>query len=326
MANPMNRVPRTSEDFIKSAKTAGADRQTKSAKAATLNRILNSNLSKQAGMERIAQGFVGPVMMRLKYEGVVRNVLTEDPIAPGQVPVYDVLDEMGRAYFLENYQAEAVISQYEGKRVQFGFRHLAAFPTVQEMDYYELTVDALEYAVNEARQRIQEEEDDYLFALLDVAVDEFTADTPDFSGQTTHHIVAASDKGCFMPGDFLTARAKAAKNRLEAKNVLMNPSDAYDMFRWNTVEASVNFANKVFEDGDETMSFMGFNIRKSVRVPDKTAYVLADPDYVGRMPIRKELEVRDNPQVERFSVGMVMDERINEVILNSNSIYRITKQ
>ena len=106
----------------------------------------------------------------------------------------------------------------------------------------------------------------------------------------------------------------------------MNPSDAYDMFRWNTVEASVNFANKVFEDGDETMSFMGFNIRKSVRVPVSTAYVLADPDYVGRMPIRKELEVRDNPQVERFSVGMVMDERINEVILNSNSIYRITKQ
>ena len=320
MANPNARIPRTSEDFIKSCKTAGVDRQTKSAKAATLNRILNSNLSKQAGMNKIAQGFVGPVMMRLKYEGVVRNVLTEDPIAPGQVPVYDVLDEMGRAYFIENYQAEALISQYEGKRVQYGFRHLAAFPSVQETDYYELTVDALEYAVNEARQRIQEEEDDYLFALLDVAVD-------DFSGQTTHQVVAASDKGCFMPGDFLTARAAASQNRLDARNVLMNPSDAFDMFRWNTVESSVNFANQVFENGDENeIKFMGFNIRKSVRVPVGTAYVLGDPDYVGRMPIRKELEIREDNQTERFSLGMVMDERINEIILNSNSIYRIIKQ
>ena len=263
-------------------------------------------------------------MMRLKYEGIVRNVLTEDVIAPGQVPVYDVADEMGKAYFLEAYQAEAIISQYEGKRVHYTFRHLAAFPTVQEQDLLELTIDMTDYAIEEARQRIMEEEDGYLFAMLDAAIDDITADNPDWAGQESH-VVTAADPAGFQPANFYEAAAIAANNRLDAVNIIMNPADYFDMLKWDLVATSVNFKDKTF-DGTPITSFAGFNVFRSVMVEKGTAYMMADADYVGRMPVRKSLDIRENPKLENFSLGWVMDEYINELILNSGSLVRIEKQ
>lgn len=314
------KVAKTSMDYINalnSRKTAS----TKAQRTAAFNQI-KSGADTAVALNKIGQGFIGPVMMRLKYEGIVRNVLTEDIIAPGQVPVYDVFDEMGKAYFLEPYQAEAIISQYEGKRVNYGFRHLAAFPTVQEQDLLELTIDMTEAALNEARQRIMEQEDGYLFALLDAAIDGIDDDNPDWAGQTTHVVTVAGD---FQPDSFYAGAAIAANNRLDAVNILLNPADYFDMLKWDLVATSVNFKDKTF-DGTPVTSFAGFNVFRSVMVEKGEAYMMATADYVGRMPVRKSLDIRDNPKLENFSLGWVADEYINEIILNSGSLIRIEKQ
>ena len=302
---------------IKAMKTASTPQSRKNA----LDQIVKGS-SRTAAMGKIGQGYIGPVMMRLKYEGIVRNILTEDVIAPGDVPVYDVADEMGRAYFLDSYQGEAVISQYEGKRVMYTFRHLAAFPTIQEQDLLELTINMADYAMNEARQRIQEKEDTYLFALLDTAIDAIDADAPDFAGITSHVVSVTGD---FQPANFYDASAIAAQNRLASHNIVMNVADYYDMLKWDLVATSVNFKDKTF-DGVPVTSFAGFNVFQSVMCPVGTAYVLPESDYLGRMPVRKSLEITENPKAENFSLGWVMDEYVNELILNSNGAVRVEKQ
>lgn len=295
--------------------------QSRAQKTAAFNQIKMNSGDQVAAMNKIGQGFVGPVMMRLKYDGIARNILTEDVIAPGAVPVYDVADEMGVAYFLEGYQAEAVISQYEGKRVMYQFRHLAEFATVQEQDFLELTIDMADYAINEARQRIQEKEDGLLFAMLDVAIDAVTVTTPDWAGLTTHVVDAAST---FLPENFYAGAAIAAQNRLDAVNIVMNPVDYFDMLNWDLTATSVNFKDQTFA-GTPVTSFAGFNVFRSVMCPVGKAYMMPESDYVGRMPVRKSLEIRDNPKLENFSMGWVLDEYINELILNSGGLVRIEK-
>ena len=314
--------PKTSMEYVDAMnkKTAA----TGASKRAAFNQIKASAESQTVAMNKIGQGFIGPIMMRLKYEGIVRNILTEDPIAPGAVPVYDVADEMGKAYFLEPYQAEAVISLYEGKRVPYGFRHLAEFATVQEQDFLELTIDMAEYALNEARQRIQEKEDTYLIAMLDAAVDGVTSDNRDWAGLPSHELTLSSTDGVFTPQDFYAGAKIAIANRLEAKNVIMNPGDVYDLYALTVNQAGVIFRDKT-TDGTPIDSFAGFNIFKSVMVEPGTFYMLANADYVGRMPVRKSLEVRNNDKIEAFSLGWVLDEFFNEIILNSGSITRCTK-
>lgn len=313
-------MPKRSTDYIavmnnKTASTPAQKRQAfEQIKKTSANDVATA-------MNKIGQGFIGPVMMRLKYEGIVRNVLTEDPIAPGQVPVYDVLDEMGKAYFIENYQSEAKISQYEGKRLFYGFRHLAEFATVQEQDLLELTVDTMEYAINEAKQRIQETEDTYMFAMVDAAIDAIDAAHPDFAGLTSHVVSVTGD---YQPANFYDAAAIAAQNRLDAVNIVMNPADYFDMLKWDLTATSVNFKDKTF-DGTPVTSFAGFNVFKSVMCPAGTSYMMANSDYVGRFPTRKSLEIRNNDKLENFNLGMVLDEYVNVILLNSGSLVRIKK-
>lgn len=313
-------MPKRSTDYIAmiNKKTASTPAQKRQA-FEQIKRASGSDVA--TAMNKIGQGFIGPVMMRLKYEGITRNVLTEDPIAPGQVPVYDVLDEMGKAYFIENYQAEAKISQYEGKRLFYGFRHLTEFATCQEQDLLELTVDTMEYAINEAKQRIQETEDTYLFAMVDAAIDAIDQDNPDFAGLTSHVVSVTGD---YKPANFYDAAAIAAQNRLDAVNIIMNPADYFDMLKWDLTATSVNFKDKTF-DGTPVTSFAGFNVFKSVMCTAGTSYMMANADYVGRFPVRKSLEIRNNDKLERFAIGVVLDEYINTIILNSGSLVRIKK-
>lgn len=317
----MSYMPKSSMDYVELLRKKTAS--SKAQKTATFNQIKNSAADQVVAMNKIGQGFIGPIMMRLKYEGIVRNILTEDPIAPGAVPVYDVADEMGKAYFLEPYQAEAVISQYEGKRVPYGFRHLAEYATVQEQDFLELTIDMGEYALNEAEQRIQEQEDDYLFNLLEVARAGITSD---FAGHNAayHSITSTHTGGVFLPEDFWNAAGRCAENRLDSKNIVMNPSDYFDIMKWDLVATSVNFKDETFA-GVPVTSFGGFNVFRSVMLPQGTAWVLPDADFIGRMPVRKSLEIRNNDKLEAWMVGWVLDEYFNEIILNSNGIYKVVK-
>ncbi len=319
---PKQKIARSSMEYVNAIRAMEGGTRTAASRERRLNKIKATAADQVVAMNKIGQGFIGPVMMRLKYEGIVRNVLTEDIIAPGQVPVYDVADEMGKAFYLDNYQGEAVISQYEGKRLMYKFRHLAEFATVQEQDFYELTIDMADYAINEARQRIMEAEDTYLFAELDAAAASVTSTTPDWAGQKSHTISVTGGK--WMPENFYDGATIATNNRLMSKNIVMNPGDAYDIYKWDLTATSVNFKDKTF-DGVPVESFAGFNIFKSVMVKPGTAYMLPEADYLGRMPIRKQLEVRDNPKVENFSVGWVLDERFNLIILNTGGIVKLVK-
>src|ERR1039458_3006848 len=44
-------------------------------------------------MRRIGQGMIGPIQIRLRYEGIVRNVLVEDTLERGPLMPYDILDD-----------------------------------------------------------------------------------------------------------------------------------------------------------------------------------------------------------------------------------------
>jgi hypothetical protein len=58
---------------------------TKSAKTKRLETIL---ADRNNAMRRIGQGMIGPIQIRLRYEGIVRNVLIEDTLERGPLMPY----------------------------------------------------------------------------------------------------------------------------------------------------------------------------------------------------------------------------------------------
>src|ERR1019366_1936927 len=121
-------------------------------------------------MRRIGQGMIGPIQIRLRYEGIVRNVLVEDTLERDQLMPYDILDDLGRAYVLNSTDAEVKITPFEGKQAFPQLFRIASFPRIRKEDLYYLRVNAVEYAQDETRQAIQKQEDARLVLLLEQAI------------------------------------------------------------------------------------------------------------------------------------------------------------
>src|SRR4051812_17476197 len=153
-------------------KLKGMPSLTKEAKQKKLQSILSD---KANAMQRIGQGMIGPIQIRLRYEGIVRNVLVEDTLERGPLMPYDILDDLGRAYFLSQTDSEVKITPFEGKQAFPQLFRIATFPRVRKEDLYYLRVNEVEYAQDESRQAIQKQEDARLVLLLEKAVGELAA-------------------------------------------------------------------------------------------------------------------------------------------------------
>ena len=337
MLEHISRTAVSSADYEEKLK--GLPKLTKAAKAKRLQAIL---ADKQNAMRRIGQGMIGPIQIRLRYEGIVRNVLIEDTLERGPLMPYDILDDLGRAYVLNSTDAEVSITPFEGKQATPQLFRVAAFPRVRKEDLYYLRVNAVEYAQDETRQAIQKQEDLRLVILLEQAIVDLGAQrdsgvigTGPTGGRLVGNAAGVGTNGNeqsvligsnnpLEPADFYNAVSQVEVNQLEAKRVLAHPVDIRDLYTWDINVTGFRFKDEVFAGGKIT-TFGEFQIQKSIIIPQGEVFLTAEPEFVGVMPVMYSLDVEENHQVEQFYKGWVMDELIGMVILNARGLSRIIK-
>jgi hypothetical protein len=315
---------------------------TKEAKQQKLQSILSD---KTSAMQRIGQGMIGPIQIRLRYEGIVRNVLVEDTLERGPLMPYDILDDLGRAYVLNSTDSEVKITPFEGKQATPQLFRIAAFPRIRKEDLYYLRVNAVEYAQDETRQAIQKQEDARLVLLLEAAIKDLgaardsgtigTSPTGGRLGTSNNAVPGAGSNGYeqtvliganspIEPQDLYAAATQVEVNQLEAKRILIHPADARDLYTWDINVTGMAFKDEV-AGGAKVTSYGEFQLQRSVIIPQGEVFLTAEPEFVGVMPVMYSLDVEENHQVEQFYKGWVMDELIGQVILNGRGLSRILK-
>lgn len=295
--------------------------------------ILND---KMGGFQRLGQGMIGPIQIRLRYEGMVRNVLIEDTLERGPLMPYDILDDLGMAYVLNTTDDEVKIQVFEGKQVIPSLFRIASFPRIRKEDLYYLRVNAVEYAQDESRQAIQKSEDFKLIGLLETAITDYGSGgftpyggtqvgiTLGPTGHTNEKTVLIGASNPLEPVDFYSAVAMIEIEQLEANRVLIHPQDVRDLYTWDINVTGWAFKDKVFA-GDKVTEFGEFKIQRSVIVPQGEVFLAAEPDFVGVFPVMYSLDVEENHQVEQFYRGWVMDEMVGMIVLNNRSLARVLK-
>jgi hypothetical protein len=297
---------------------------------------------KPNAMRRIGQGMIGPIQIRLRYEGIVRNVLVEDTLERGPLMPYDILDDLGQAYVLNSTDAEVKITPFEGKQAFPQLFRIASFPRIRKEDLYYLRVNAVEYAQDETRQAIQKQEDARLILLLEQAVVNLgsaiaagTVGLAPTGGVATgiaagpatapnEHTVLLGAGNPLEPSDFYSAVTQIEINQLEARRVLAHPADIRDLYTWDLNVTGFKFKDEVFSGGKIT-SFGEFQIQRSIIVPQGEIFLTAEPEFIGVMPVMYSLDVEENHLVEQFYKGWVLDELIGMLILNPRGIARVLK-
>jgi hypothetical protein len=248
-------------------------------------------------LQKIGQGMIGPIQIRLRYEGIVRNVLVEDTLERGPLMPYDILDDLGRAYVLNSTDSEVKITPFEGKQAFPQLFRIASFPRIRKEDLYFLRVNAVEYAQDETRQAIQKQEDARLVLLLEQAIVNLgSALTSGAIGYAptggraiggaagpasapNEHTVLVGAGNPLEPADFYNAVTMVEINQLEARRVLAHPADIRDLYNWDLNVTGFRFKDEVFAGGRIT-SFGEFQIQRSIIVPQGEVFLTAEPEFV----------------------------------------------
>lgn len=316
----LGRVAKASDDYVREIVSAkqklGGRSLSKTAKQERLKTILSDRAN---GLRRLGQSMIGPIQLQLRYQGLLRNVLLEDPLTPGVPVMYDVLDDLGQAYLLHGTEGEVKITPFEGKRVQITLFRIASFPMIKKEDLYTLRVNIVEYTQDQTKQAIMKQEDSRLITLIEAAI---TAYSPiDLYGNS--HIIAAP-AGYLTPNVLYDSVAITDQLQLESKRLLFNPVDYRDLYRWDVNTTGWAFKDRVVA-GERIVQFGEFQIGKSIMMPKKVIYLAPEPEFLGVFPVMYSLDVEENPQTEQFHKGWVLDEYVGMAILNPRGLVKIMK-
>jgi hypothetical protein len=314
------RVAKKSDDYVQKLveRQDSGQRLTHEAKVRKMALILSDEVN---GIKRLGVGMIGPIQLKLRYQGITRNILIEDPVTPGTPVEYDVWDDLGQAYVMSGHEGEVRITPFEGKRVPVRFFRIASRPAIRKEDLLYLRINAVEQAQDETKQAILKQEDARLMVLLQAAVNDY-ATRPDHLITPNHNVMETS--GYFTPASLYTAVAQTDMHELQSARILVNPYDYRDFFRWDINTTGWAFKDRVVA-GETITTFGEFQFQRSIIVPQKTMFLTPEPNFLGVFPVLYSLDVEENHNVEAFWKGWVFDEMVSMAILNPRGIATITK-
>ena len=314
------RVAKKSDDYVSQIidRREKGTRLTHEAKVKKMALILQDESN---GIKRLGVGMVGPIQLKLRYQGITRNVLVEDPVTPGTPVEYDVWDDLGQAYIMSGTEGEVRVTPFEGKRVPVRFFRIASRPAIRKEDLFYLRINAVEQAQDETKQAILKQEDSRLLVILQAAVTDYST-RPDHTVTPNHNITEAS--GYLTPGSLYSAVSMTDMHEIQSARILINPFDFRDLYRWDINQTGWAFKDRVVA-GETITSFGEFQIQRSIIVPQGKVFLTPEPNFLGVFPVLYSLDVEENHMVEAFWKGWVFDEMVSMAILNPRGIATITK-
>ena len=279
--------------------------------------LVKRALLTQEGKIALGQAMANPIRRNLDYQGVGRRVLVIDALPQGALPVYD--RDIDVAAVVVSSNGAAPESRVFGDRVTVPEMELLSNPTVRIAEVRRRRFNVIDRAQQKARQEIQAQEDANIFAALDYAGD----DT--LGGENTVQDIA--DAG-LLKRDLSTIKVQVDRWDLVTSKFLMNIIQFNDILNWGSGggqesgkggEVDPVTQREILQTGLYA-HIWGADIIVSKIVPVGTVFGTADPEFVGVLPIRQDIEVLPADEPKRLMLGWVVNEIIGIGIVNPRGV------
>jgi hypothetical protein len=275
----------------------------------------------------LGQAMANPIRRNLDYMGVGRKVLVVDPLPQGALPVYDRDIDVTASVCSSNGTVSE--SRIFGDRAQIPEFEIISNPTVRIAEVKRRRFNVIDRAQQKARQEIQAQEDANIFALLDYAGDATKGGENTLVTTTANGRLASGDG--FLHKAHLAEIVKAIEQwDLVATKLLMNIKQFNDIRMWSAFAGNTSNAGSLSEVDFETQReilqtglfarIWGADIIVSKLVPANEVFGTADPEFVGVMPIRQDIEVLPADEPKQLKLGWVISEIIGLGILNPRGV------
>ena len=294
------------------------------ATATTLNdgqrdEMIKQALMTQEGKVALGQAMATPIRRNLDYQGVARKALVVDPLPQGALPVYD--RDIDVAAVVVSSNGSAPESRVFGDRVTIPEFEIVSNPTVRIAEVKRRRFNVIDRAQQKARQEIQAQEDANVFGALQFAGDN------NLGGENTVQTTAAG--GLLTKTGMLDLKRQVDRWDLVTAKYFMNINEFTDILGWES--AGAQGASQVDPVTQRELlqtglygHIFGADIVVSKVVPAGRAFACADPEFVGVMPVRQDIEVLPADEPKQLKLGWVVSEIVGIGIVNPRGVATLT--
>ncbi len=266
----------------------------------------------QEGKIALAQAMANPIRRNLDYHGIARRALVVDPLPQGAMPTYDRDIDVAAVVISSNGTGPE--SRVFGERVVVPEFEIYSNPTVRIAEVKRRRFNVIDRAVQKARQEIMAQEDANVFAALDAAAG------------VENTLQDVSDSG-MLKRDLIEIKAQVDRWDLVTTKFFMNINEFNDILKWGSGggqgvgggEVDPVTMREVLQTGLYARIW-GADVMVSKIVPPGTVYGAADPEFVGVMPIRQDIEVLPADEPKQLKLGWVVSEIIGIGIVNPRGV------
>lgn len=275
-------------------------------------------LNTTEGKIALGQAMATPIRRNLDYAGVGRKALVVDPLPQAALPVYDRDIDVSAVVISSNGSAPE--SRVFGDRVTIPEFEVVSNPTVRIAEVKRRRFNVIDRAQQKARQEIQAQEDANVFAALDFAAD--STKGGENTAQTLDNAVTSTQ---LAKTGLLNLKKQVDRWDLVTAKYFMNINEFTDMLNWESAGAvgasqvDPVTHRELLQTGLYGHIF-GADIIVSKVVPSKQVFACADPEFVGVMPIRQDIEVLPADEPKQLKIGFVVNEIIGIGVVNPRGV------
>jgi len=277
------------------------------------DQLVTTAIMSQEGKIALAQSMANPIRRNLDYQGIARRTLVVDPLPQGALAVYD--RDIDVAAVVVSSNGSPPESRIFAERVTVPEFELVSNPTVRIHEVRRRRFNVIDRAVQKARQEIMAQEDANVFAAIDAAA----------SVENTLQDIA--DAG-LTKRDLVELKIQIDRWDQVTTKFFMNINEFTDILNWGSGggqaagvggEVDPVTQREILQTGLYA-KIWGADIMVSKIVPAGTVYACADPEFVGVMPVRQDIEVLPADEPRRLMLGWIISEIIGIGIVNPRGV------
>jgi hypothetical protein len=259
-----------------------------------VSRALNTSEGKLA----LASSMANPIRKNLDYHGIARRALVVEALAQGAIASYE--RDIDVAACVVSSNGGGAESRVFGERITVPEYELFSNPTVRWKEVKSRRFNVIDRAIQKASQEIQAQEDANVFAALDAA------------SSLENTVQDLADSGV-MKRDLINMKRQVDHWDLVTAKYFMNINEFTDLLQWGSGggqgvgggDLDPVSMREVLQTGLYAHLF-GADILVSKIVPAGTIYCCADPEFVGVMPIRQDIEIMPADEPKQMKLGWVV--------------------
>jgi hypothetical protein len=280
--------------------------------------MIKQALMTQEGKIALGQAMANPIRRNLDYQGVARKALVVDPLPQGALPVYD--RDIDVAAVVVSSNGAAPESRVFGDRVTVPEFEVVSNPTVRIAEVKRRRFNVIDRAQQKARQEIQAQEDANVFSAL-----EFAGDSALGGENASVDLSSIANGTALDKNGMLNLKRQIDRWDLVTSKYFLNINEFTDILSWESAggvgasQVDPVTQRELLQTGLYGHIF-GADIVVSKVVPSGRGFACADPEFVGVMPVRQDIEVLPADEPKQLKLGWVVNEIIGIGVVNPRGV------